>query len=224
MIAGVVVWDVRRGEVLEERVARVPCRLPYIPGLLSFREAPGILAAIRKLDTVPEVVLCDAQGIAHRRRLGLASHVGLWLQLPTVGCAKSRLCGEHADPARTRGSGAELIHKGERVGTVLRTRDGVKPLFISPGHLCDHDASVRLTLVGRGAISPAGADAAGASARDAGAGGWITRNRLADRSGTKAGRRENVTCHPERSGGSGLDCANCRHYRRRGWVLLRCAL
>lgn len=148
VVAGVVVWDVRERVVVEQRVARVPCRMPYIPGLLSFRELPGVLAALRKLTTEPQVVLCDAQGIAHPRRLGLASHLGLWLERPTVGCAKSRLCGDHREPRVEKGSLAELHHNGERVGTVLRTRANVKPLFISPGHLVDHDSAVRLTLDG----------------------------------------------------------------------------
>jgi deoxyribonuclease V len=146
VIAGVVIWDREASTIVEQRVARVPCRLPYIPGLLSFRELPGVLAALRKLRTTPQVMLCDAQGLAHPRRLGLASHLGLWLQLPTVGCAKSRLCGENEEPETTRGSQTALWHNGERVGTVLRTRDSVKPLFVSPGHLCDHDSAVRLTL------------------------------------------------------------------------------
>jgi deoxyribonuclease V len=146
VIAGAVIWGREANTIVEERVARVPCRLPYIPGLLSFRELPGILAALRKLRTLPQVMLCDAQGLAHPRRLGLASHLGLWLQLPTVGCAKSRLCGEYQEPTTTRGSQTALWHNGERVGTVLRTRDRVKPLFVSPGHLCDHESAVRLTL------------------------------------------------------------------------------
>lgn len=146
VVAGVVIWDARAKGIVEQCVARVACRLPYIPGLLSFRELPGVLAALRKLKTEPEVVLCDAQGLAHPRRLGLASHLGLWLERPTVGCAKSRLCGEHRDPGIRRGGQTKLWHDGERVGTVLRTRDSVKPLFVSPGHLCDHASAVRLTL------------------------------------------------------------------------------
>lgn len=146
VIAGVILWDVQARDVLEQHVARVPCRFPYVPGLLSFRELPGCLAAMRKLRRAPEAVLCDAQGIAHPRRIGLASHLGLWLKLPTIGCAKSRLCGTAREVGRKRGSKAPLMLDEERVGTVLRTRDGVKPLFVSPGHLCDHDAAVRVTL------------------------------------------------------------------------------
>lgn len=146
VIAGVVVWDLETQAVLEQRVARVPCRFPYIPGLLSFREVPGVVAAFRKLHTVPEVALCDGQGLAHPRRVGLTCHIGLWLDLPSVGCAKSRLCGTYDEPPRQRGGASPLWDHGEQVGVVLRTRDGVKPLFVSPGHLCDHASAVRLTL------------------------------------------------------------------------------
>ena len=146
VIAGVVVWDLQTQAILEQRVARVPCRFPYVPGLLSFREVPGVIAAFRKLRTVPDVVLCDGQGLAHPRRIGLTCHIGLWLGIPTVGCAKSRLLGEFDEPGRARGSIAPLWHKGEQVGVVLRTQTDVKPLFVSPGHQCDHASAVRLTL------------------------------------------------------------------------------
>jgi deoxyribonuclease V len=146
VIAGVVVWDVKKGVAVEQQVIRAPCRFPYVPGLLSFREIPGLVVAFRRLRTRPHVVLCDAQGLAHPRRFGLACHLGLWLGLPTVGCAKSRLCGEHDEPAWSKGSCVPLWHNAERVGSVVRTRDGVKPLFVSPGHLCDQASAVRLTL------------------------------------------------------------------------------
>jgi len=146
-IAGVVLWDRLADTVVEQHVARAPCRLPYIPGLLSFRETPAILAALRKLRTRPQIMLCDAQGLAHPRRFGLACHVGLWLDLPTIGCAKSRLCGDYTEPAPTKGSRSALRHDGQRIGSVVRTRDRVKPLFVSPGHRCDHDSAVRLTLL-----------------------------------------------------------------------------
>lgn len=146
VIAGVVVWDLQTREIVEQRTARVPCRFPYVPGLLSFREVPGVVAAFRKLRTVPDVVLCDGQGLAHPRRIGLTCHIGLWLGIPTVGCAKSRLLGTYDEPPAQRGGASKLWHNGEQVGVVLRTRTGVKPLFISPGHLCDHESAVRLTL------------------------------------------------------------------------------
>jgi deoxyribonuclease V len=122
------------------------CRatFPYVPGLLSFREVPPLLEAYSKLGRKPDVLLCDAQGIAHPRKFGLAAHLGLCLELPTVGCAKSRLCGSHDDPPLKKGSSTPLILNGEQVGIVFRTRDGVKPVYISPGHLSDLKSSKRL--------------------------------------------------------------------------------
>lgn len=138
-------------EVQEEASAAGRVTFPYIPGLLSFRELPIVLQAFRRLRTVPDVVLADGQGIAHPRRLGIASHLGLWLDLPTIGCAKSRLCGEHAPPGRRRGDWVPLLAEGEEIGAVLTTRDGVKPLYISPGHRVDLPAAVDLVLAcGRG--------------------------------------------------------------------------
>ena len=151
-IAGVVLWDADRREVCEQVIARRRCRFPYVPGLLSFRELPGVLAAFRRLKGRPDVVLADAQGLAHPRRFGLACHLGLWLGVPTVGCAKSRLCGEHRMPGPKRGDRAPLMLDGRRVGTVLRTRDGVRPLFISPGHLCDQASAVRMVLRAGGGV------------------------------------------------------------------------
>lgn len=145
-IAAAVLWDARSHEVLEEQVATRPLRFPYVPGLLSFREAPAVLAALRRLETVPDALICDGQGFAHPRRFGLACHVGLIVGLPTVGCGKSRLCGEHREPGRRRGSRAPLTHAGEVVGSVLRTRDGVKPVYVSAGHLVDLATAVRLIL------------------------------------------------------------------------------
>jgi deoxyribonuclease V len=126
---------------VEERVS-----FPYIPGLLSFREIPPLLSAFRKLRHQPEVVLCDGQGLAHPRRLGLASHLGLWLGLPAIGCAKTRLVGAHGEPGPSRGQYRSLTHRGERVGMALRTRTGVKPIYVSPGHLVDIDGCRRLVL------------------------------------------------------------------------------
>lgn len=144
--AAVVVLTLPGLTVVEEATASSRVDFPYVPGLLSFRELPVVLMAFRSLRTVPDAVLVDGQGIAHPRRLGLASHLGLWLDLPTVGCAKSRLCGEHRDPGPVRGDMAPLRMDGEQVGAVLTTRDGVKPLFISPGHKTDIPGAVRLVL------------------------------------------------------------------------------
>lgn len=145
-IAGAVVWDAAASRCLETRLARKLNSFPYVPGLLSFRELPVMLAAIRALRIEPEVFLCDAQGYAHPRHMGLACHLGLWLHRPTVGCAKSRLCGEHGPVGAERGDESPLRLDGEVVGVALRTRAHVRPLYVSPGHLCDVESARRLTL------------------------------------------------------------------------------
>jgi deoxyribonuclease V len=131
--------------VAEDSAAR-PTRFPYVPGLLSFREAPVILEVLGRFAGEYDVLLVDGQGLAHPRRLGLASHLGVLLDVPTVGCAKSRLVGEYAEPARARGARAPLSDGGERIGTVLRTRTGVKPLFVSIGHRVGLDYAEEITL------------------------------------------------------------------------------
>lgn len=145
-LAGVVVYDRLAGEVVEQQLAWRPARFPYVPGLLSFREAPAVLAAVRKLHTRPDLFMFDAQGMAHPRRMGLASHVGLLMDFPTIGCAKSRLCGEHDTPAASAGSVTPLMHQGERIGAVLRTRDGVKPVYVSVGHRVTLDDAVAVVM------------------------------------------------------------------------------
>jgi deoxyribonuclease V len=117
---------------------------PYIPGLLSFRETPPVVEAWQKLERPAQVLLCDGQGIAHPRRLGFASHLGLTLGIPTVGCAKSRLCGDFDPLPAARGARSPLTLQGDIVGCAFRSRDNVKPLFISPGHLSDIESSVAL--------------------------------------------------------------------------------
>ena len=144
--AGVVVLRLPDLTPLDTAAAHARVTFPYIPGLLSFRELPVLLEAFRRLPLVPDVILVDGQGIAHPRRLGLASHLGLWLGIPTVGCAKSRLCGEHPPPGRRRGDRVPLCQGGEEIGAVLTTRDNVKPLYISPGHRMDIATAVDLTL------------------------------------------------------------------------------
>jgi len=146
MHAGVVLMHLPDFQVVETQAASVRVRFPYIPGLLSFREAPAVLEVFRRLHTAPDAVICDGQGIAHMRGIGLASHLGLWLGIPSVGCAKSRLVGEHRDVATPRGRRSSLRYGGRIVGSVVRTRNGVKPLYISPGHLADIPSSVRLVL------------------------------------------------------------------------------
>jgi deoxyribonuclease V len=120
--------------VVEVKEAQSRIGFPYVPGLLSFREAPLILAACEKLCNFPDLVLVDGQGVAHPRRFGLASHVGLILDLPTVGCAKSILCGAHQPVGEEAGSQAELLDKGELIGAALRTKARVKPIYVSVGH------------------------------------------------------------------------------------------
>lgn len=121
-------------ELVDRAIARMKTRFPYVPGLLSFREAPVALAALERLQIEPDLLLCDGQGIAHPRRFGLASHVGLLAGIPSIGVAKSRLVGEHRAVPRRRGGWAPLVDRDEIVGAVLRTRTGVKPLYVSIGH------------------------------------------------------------------------------------------
>lgn len=145
-IAGIVVWNVAEARVVEEAVACRQAKFPYVPGLLSFREAPAVLAAARKLKTEPDVFMFDGQGMAHPRRFGLACHVGVLLDRPSLGCAKSLLCGEPAVPAVRRGSTRPLMHDGEQVGVILRTRDGVKPVFVSVGHRMTLEDAIAVVL------------------------------------------------------------------------------
>ncbi len=128
-----------------EAVHRI-CRVefPYVPGLLSFREVPPLLRTWEELKDKPDLLLCDGQGIAHPRKLGFAAHLGLCLGVPTVGCAKSRLCGDHGPLVLRKGCSKPLLLNGETVGAVFCSRDGVKPLYISPGHLSDIESSKRL--------------------------------------------------------------------------------
>lgn len=133
-------------ELVEEASVSVRSTFPYVPGLLSFREGPVLVKAFSIVKSKPDVVIFDGQGIAHPRRLGLAAHMGLWLGIPTVGCAKSRLVGEHRQPGKKKGQSVRLLHAGEQIGEVLRTRDGVKPVYVSPGHLADFETSTRLVL------------------------------------------------------------------------------
>jgi deoxyribonuclease V len=132
--------------IVEVKEARSKIRFPYVPGLLSFRESPLILAACEKLCNVPDLILVDGQGIAHPRRFGLASHVGLLLDLPTIGCAKSILCGQHQCVAEEAGSQAELRENDEIIGTALRTKSGVKPLYISVGHKVSLESALQWVM------------------------------------------------------------------------------
>lgn len=144
--AAVVILDYAAMTIQEIVTASGEVDFPYVPGLLSFRELPILLQAFHKLEMVPDVVLADAQGIAHPRRLGLASHLGLWLDLPTIGCAKSRLCGEGPEPQGVRGAWTPLRDAGEEVGRVVRTKDRVRPLYISPGHKTNLQSACDIVL------------------------------------------------------------------------------
>lgn len=144
--AAVVVLRFPALEVVEKVGAAGRATFPYIPGFLSFREIPIVMRAFERMRSIPDLVLCDGQGIAHPRGFGLASHVGFLLGIPTIGCAKSRLVGRHGPVRSARGSSSALTYRGRRVGTVLRTRAGVNPIFVSPGHLVDHALAARLAL------------------------------------------------------------------------------
>jgi len=141
----VVVLNYPDLEIVEIKAVTDKITFPYVPGLLTFREAPLILAAFEEITTTPDLVIVDGQGIAHPRRMGLAAHLGLCLGIPTIGCAKSRLCGESEEPAVEQGSRTELLDNGEVIGVVLRTRAGVKPVYVSIGHMIDLDGAVRWT-------------------------------------------------------------------------------
>ncbi len=142
--SGIVVLSLPDLRIIESAGVRSQARFPYIPGLLSFREAPSVLEAWDKLKTKPGVLVLDGQGIAHPRRFGIACHVGVLLDLPTIGCAKSILVGTHAPLASEAGSHVPLIYRDEHVGEVLRTKSGVAPIYVSVGHLVDLPSAVEL--------------------------------------------------------------------------------
>ena len=144
LFAAVVVLDIETLEIVEIAEHIEEACFPYVPGLLSFREIPPLLEAFKKLNIIPDAVICDGHGIAHPRGMGLAAHLGLWLQIPTIGCAKKRLIGEYLSPAIEKGAQTPLVYKKKNVGIVLRTKKNIKPLFISPGHLIDIPGSVIL--------------------------------------------------------------------------------
>ncbi len=142
--ASVIVYRFPELAEVERRSARKKLRFPYVPGLLSFRESPVLLAAFTRLRTEPDLILIDGHGRAHPRLFGIACHLGLLLDKPTIGCAKSLLVGESEEPGRRAGSTSPLTFKGQRVGTALRTRDDVKPIFVTPGHRVSLETAVKL--------------------------------------------------------------------------------
>ena len=145
-VAAIVVVDAVSMNVVEQVVAHEKVTFPYVPGLLAFREGPVFLKAWQQLRTAPDVVMFDGQGIAHPRRLGIASHMGLFIDLPTIGVAKSHLYGSFIEPPNVQGSYTFLYDKNEVIGAVVRTKVGNKPLFVSPGHKCDVLSALKLTL------------------------------------------------------------------------------
>ena len=145
-LAGIVLLHFPELEVMEKVDAVVPCQVPYVPGFLSFREAPAIFQAMAQLSRTPDVLMVDGQGFAHPRRFGLACHVAVGLGLPTIGVGKSRLIGEHGTVGMEKGAQAELIDKGEIVGSVLRSRSRVRCIYVSIGHLVTLEAAVNLVL------------------------------------------------------------------------------
>jgi deoxyribonuclease V len=132
--------------LLQTTTAELPVSFPYIPGLLAFREGPAVLAALARLDIRPDMLMFDAQGMAHPRRVGLATHIGILLDIPSIGCAKSRLCGEYKPPAPGKGSWEPLYDKDEVIGAVVRTRDNVRPVFVSIGHRVNLESAVAMVL------------------------------------------------------------------------------
>lgn len=133
-------------QLLDRALARQPTRFPYVPGLLSFRELPAILEALEGLERTPELLLCDGQGIAHPRRFGIASHLGLLTGLPSIGVGKSRLVGRYEEPGPDKGDWSPLRDGEEVVGAVLRTRIGVKPIFVSIGHRVSLETAIARVL------------------------------------------------------------------------------
>lgn len=121
-------------QLQEQAIARRPTTFPYVPGFLSFREVPAVLDALEKLSTTPDLILCDGQGIAHPRRFGIACHLGVLIDIPTIGVAKSWLIGEHEELPQEKGSWQPLHHRGEIIGAVVRSRTAVKPIYVSSGH------------------------------------------------------------------------------------------
>ncbi|GAB4228115.1 MAG: deoxyribonuclease V [Chlamydiales bacterium] len=144
LYAAVVIFAMPNLSIIDQALGQMEITFPYIPGYLSFREAPVIIQTFNQLKLKPDVLICDGQGIAHPRRLGLACHLGILLDIPTIGCAKNRLIGEYSEPDNFQWAQSPLLEQNEQVGVVLRTKDNVKPLFISPGHKTDCATSVEV--------------------------------------------------------------------------------
>lgn len=143
---GFVVFDLEQQEIVDKAVVAAPLSFPYIPGLLSFREIPPLLEAWKKLSKEPDAVMLDGHGVAHPRRFGLAAHFGLWVDKPALGCAKNVLIGDYREPGTVKGEFAKLLSEEDIIGYVVRTRTGVKPVFVSAGHKMDHKQAVDAVL------------------------------------------------------------------------------
>lgn len=144
--AAVAVLSFPSLQLQESAIARRPTSFPYVPGFLSFREIPAVLDALEKINITPDLILCDGQGIAHPRRFGIACHLGLLVNMPTIGVAKSLLIGKHEEVPQERGNWQPLKHRGETIGAVLRTRTGTKPLYISSGHRVSLPTAIEYVL------------------------------------------------------------------------------
>ena len=144
--AAVAVLSFPQLALVDYAVARRPARFPYVPGLLSFREMPALLAALDRLRVKPDLILCDGHGLAHPRRFGIACHLGVTCGVPTIGVAKSRLIGEHGEPMQRRGAWVPLRDKGETIGAVLRSRTGTRPIYVSIGHRLSLPLAVRYVM------------------------------------------------------------------------------
>lgn len=145
-VAAAVCWDSRSEVAVEYHTVVEPVRFPYVPGLLSFREAPAILSALERLKCDPDVFMFDGQGMAHPRRFGLASHLGVWLDRPSIGCAKTLLVGDHDPLPDDQGSQSPIMDRGECVGMAVRTRERVKPVYVSVGHRLSLATVVEIVL------------------------------------------------------------------------------
>lgn len=144
--AAVAVLTYPELQFCDHAIARRPTTFPYIPGFLSFREVPAVLDALEQVKTIPDLLLCDGQGLAHPRRFGIACHLGVLTNLPAIGVAKSRLVGTHEEPLNERGAWVALRHRGETIGAVLKTRVGTNPLYISSGHRISLETAIAYVM------------------------------------------------------------------------------
>lgn len=146
MYGGIVILDIENLQEVARSMAETRVKFPYIPGLLAFREMPALQLAWNRLSVKPDLVITDGHGLAHPRRMGIAAHLGVLLEMPAVGCAKKVLTGEYEEPGRRKGSVSDLVDGDEKIGEVLRSRTDVNPIFVSPGHLINFEDSTRIVM------------------------------------------------------------------------------